>query len=135
MQAEQHLTNELNYDSVSRFIQTTPLKFTPGQRKISYPIITRIHRRYLEGARYSEIKIQEDGVISDGHHRFISLSLLNVSIPTVQAGENATKKDTFEWKDVHLDENDHDSWAWKKHFEKHYDENDGLKVGNQGNMK
>jgi hypothetical protein len=118
----QQPTKELNYDTVSRFIQTTPLKFRPAQTKISYPIITRIHRRYQEGARYSEIKIQEDGVISDGHHRFISLSLLNVDIQTVHAGENSTKKESFEWKDVHLDENDYDSWAWQKHFEKEYDE-------------
>jgi hypothetical protein len=129
----QQTTNELNYDSVSRFIQTTPLKFKPGQTKISYPIITRIHRRYQEGARFSEIKVQEDGVISDGHHRFISLSLLNVDVQTVRAGENSTQKECFEWKDVHLDENDYDTTALKKHYEHFYGENDVSTLGNQGN--
>ena len=131
----QQTTKELNYDSVSLFIQTTPLKFKPGQTKISYPIITRIHRRYQEGARFSEIKVQEDGVISDGHHRFISLSLLNVDVQTVCAGENSTPKECFEWKDVHLDENDYDSKALKKHYEHFYGENDGWRVGSQRNKE
>lgn len=89
---------------------------------ISYPIITRIQRRYIDGARYSDIKIQEDGVISDGHHRFISLSLLHADVKTVLAGQNSTKRISLEWKEVLLDDTDHDSSWMKLKYRKQYDE-------------
>lgn len=122
MQLQPNRIEELTFEKVEDFIKSNAFKFKPDQAKISYPIITRIHRRYIEGARYSDIKVRHDGVISDGHHRFISLSLLNVDVHASPAGENSTKQTSISWGDVLLDENDFDSWAQKRYYEKEYDE-------------
>lgn len=112
---------ELTFQKVEEFIKSNSFQFEPDQAKISFPIIARIHRRYMEGARYSEIKIRNNRVIVDGHHRFISLALLNAEIQTVPAGENATIENKLTWKDVILDDTDFDSWSWKRHYEKKFD--------------
>lgn len=122
MQQQPKPIEELTFEKVEEFIKSSSFKFKPEQAKISYPIITRIHRRYIEGARYSEIKVSGDGVISDGHHRFISLTLLNANIQTIPAGENSKKINKLTWKDVILDKTDYDSWSLKRHYEKEYDE-------------
>lgn len=94
---------ELTYEHVQLFLTSNSFKFRPSQLKISYPKIVRIHRRYMDGARYSEIKIRKDGGISDGHHRFISLALLNVDANTVPAGEHITKEELlFRMEKYHI---------------------------------
>lgn len=71
--------HEFTYEEIKLFIETNSLKFNPGQNKISYPIIARISKRLQEGHRFGNIKVQNT-IIIDGHHRFISLSLLNMNI-------------------------------------------------------
>lgn len=113
---------ELTYQKVKEFLVSHSFKLNPSQRKISFPKIMRIHKRYQHGARYSEIKVREDGCISDGHHRFISLALLKIEAETIPAGENITKEELLDWKDIILDEIDYDTLAMRRHYEKQYDQ-------------
>lgn len=110
----------VTYEDVSRFMKENTLKYRPNQGSVSYPIITRIHRRFQEGHRFSGIKVA-NGTISDGHHRFIALSLLNENIETVPAGENMTKKEPLEWQEVLLVKTDSDGWAKRIGYAKRYD--------------
>ncbi|ASS48845.1 MAG: hypothetical protein A3D31_06110 [Candidatus Fluviicola riflensis] len=112
--------HEITYDQVKLFIKTYPLKFNPGQNKISYPIIVRIHKRLQEGHSFSNIKVQNN-IINDGHHRFISLSLLDLEISHDMAGENIAKQLPIEWKDVELDSEDYDTEKQRKEYNERYD--------------
>lgn len=112
--------HEITYEEVKLFIETNSLKFRPGQNKISYPIIARIHRRLQEGHHFSNIKVQNN-VINDGHHRFISLSLLSMNVSCDLAGENTSKQKPFDWKDVQLDFSDYDTEKQKEDYRKRYD--------------
>ncbi|WP_341903669.1 hypothetical protein [Fluviicola taffensis] len=111
---------EINFEQVKLFIETNPLKFNPSQKKISYPIIVRIHKRLQEGHNFSNIKVLNN-TINDGHHRFISLSLLNMEICHDVSGENSTKQLEITWKDVELDSVDYDTEKQKEEFSKRYD--------------
>ena len=110
----------VTYEQVKLFIQTNSLKFNPGQNKISYPIIHRIHKRLQEGHRFGNIKVHNN-TINDGHHRFICLSLLNMDIDHDIAGENITKQAEITWKDVALDIEDYDTEKEKAEYTKRYD--------------
>ena len=112
--------HEINFEQVKLFIETKPLKFNPSQSKISYPIIVRIHKRLQEGHVFSKIKVHNN-TIHDGHHRFISLSLLNMEIHYDIAGENTTKQAKIIWKNVELDSADYDTEKQKEEFSKRYD--------------
>lgn len=112
---------EITYNQVKQFLSLNNFPFTAGQRKVSFPVIQRIHRRYQEGHRFAHIKIREGVTICDGHHRFISLSLAGGEIETVPAGENVTKQPHFEWCNVELDHDDFDTKVEKKLYEERYD--------------
>lgn len=112
--------HEITFEQVKLFIETIPLKFNPSQNKISYPIIVRIHKRLQEGHRFSNIKVHNN-TIKDGHHRFISLSLLNKEISHDNAGENITKQIELTWSDVELDYEDYDTEKQKQEYSKRYD--------------
>ncbi|MNJ88818.1 hypothetical protein D3C87_63750 [compost metagenome] len=71
--------HKITYQQVKLFIETNSIKFNPSQNKISYPIIVRIHKRLQQGHRFGNIKVHNT-TINDGHHRFISLSLLEMKL-------------------------------------------------------
>jgi hypothetical protein len=112
--------HEITFEQVKLFIETKPLKFKPGQSKISYPIIVRIQRRLQDVHSFSNIKVHNN-TINDGHHKFISLSLLNMEIFHDAAGENLTKQAEITWKDVKLDYEDYDTEKQRQEFSKRYD--------------
>ena len=111
----------ITYSEVKKFIKNNKFHLNPNQRAVSYPIIERIHRRYQQGHRFSDIKVDRDTII-DGHHRFISLSLLGVKPEETDGGENTTKKQPIKWSSVTIDKNDWDSWIMFRSYEKRYDE-------------
>jgi len=111
---------EITYEQVKLFIETNSLKFNPSQHKISYPIIVRIHKRLQEGHRFNNIKVHNN-TINDGHHRFISLSLLNMDVTHDVAGENTTKQAEIAWRNVKLDFEDYDTEQQKEEYSKRYD--------------
>lgn len=73
---------------------------------ISFPI-QRIHRRLQHGKRFSSIKVH-DNIITDGHHRYICLCLLDIEIEISKGGRNPSS-DGFEWKTVNVETADYDS--------------------------
>jgi len=111
---------EITYEQVKLFIEENSLKFNPSQNKISYPVIVRIHKRLQEGHSFGNIKVHNN-TISDGHHRFISLSLLNMDVIHDKAGENTTKREEIKWQDVELDSDDYDSELQREEYRKRYD--------------
>lgn len=71
--------NFINKRTVTDFISQNQLKYSATQRNISIPIVNRIYKKMMGGIRFSDIYIK-DGVICDGHHRYLASLLANYSI-------------------------------------------------------
>ena len=111
---------EITYEQVQDFLIITSFGFIPGQDEISFPIIQRIHRRLQQGHRFDPIKVTADGIISDGHHRYVCLSILGIEIKTTKAAKNHNQN-TYQWNKICLETKDYDSLAKIKNFELKYD--------------
>ena len=111
---------EITYEQVQDFLIRTSFGFIPGQGEISFPVIQRIHRRLQNGHRFDPIKVTADSIISDGHHRYVCLSILGIEIVTTKAGKNHSQT-TYQWDKICLETKDYDSPAKIKNFELKYD--------------
>lgn len=110
---------EITYEQVQDFLIRTSFSLMPGQGDVSFPIIQRIHRRLQNGYRFDPIKVTSDGIISDGHHRYVCLTILGIEIETVKAGKNHNQP-TYHWDKIFLETKDYDSPAKIKEFELKY---------------
>lgn len=110
---------EITKAEIEDFLAQSNFEFKPGQGSISFPIIQRIHRRLQQGKRFSSIKVHED-IITDGHHRYICMSILGLEFETSKGGKNPSA-DGFEWKNLNVDVNDYDTEADIKRYEELYD--------------
>jgi len=104
---------------VEFFLTQTEFELKPGQGAISFPIIERIHRRLQQGKRFSSIKVN-DGIITDGHHRYICLKILDLDLEESKGGKNPSAEG-FEWKELNIEDVDYDTEADIKRYEELYD--------------
>jgi hypothetical protein len=114
------LTQELTYEDVQHFLNQTAFDFLPSQGYLSFPIIQRIHRRLQNGHRFDPIKVTSNGLISDGHHRYVCLIILGITIDSSKAGKNHNQL-TYHWNKINLERKDYDSLEKIKKFELLYD--------------
>lgn len=103
---------------IENFLAQATFDLKPGQGAISFPIIERIHRRLQLGKRFSSIKVHE-GIITDGHHRYICMSILGLEIETSKGGKNPSAEG-FEWKKLNVEINDYDTEADIQRYEELY---------------
>lgn len=101
--------NEITHKDVQIFLTESSLNLSPGQNKISFPIIQRIHRRLQMGNKFDPINVSADGIICDGHHRYICLSILGFDIETTPGGKNLTASEEFQWQNMNLETDDYDT--------------------------
>jgi hypothetical protein len=112
--------SEITHNDVQFFLEKTSLDLFPGQNAISFPIIQRIHRRLLMGKRFDPIKVTSDGIICDGHHRYICLSILGIEIETIAGGKSLSAYEEFKWGNIKLESNDYDSPEEIINYQKKY---------------
>ena len=110
---------EITKDDIENFLAQTNFDLQPGQGAISFPIIQRIHRRLQEGKRFSSIKVHE-GIITDGHHRYICMSILGLEVEQSNGGKNPSAVG-FEWKGLNVEIHDYDTEADIKLYAELYD--------------
>lgn len=110
----------ITYDAVQSFLSMNELEFRPGQNLICFPKIQRIHKRLQNGLVFSQIEVVDD-VILDGHHRYICLCLLGLKVETKKGGSNLSFKNNYNWSQINIDLNDHDSPAEIQKFADRYD--------------
>lgn len=77
-------------------LQTVALK--PTQKKISLPIVYRIFKKMSNGIKFSPIKVCE-GLIIDGHHRYIGSILAKYNIDSVPSYKSMATL-AYDWSDV-----------------------------------
>lgn len=110
----------ITYEEVQLFLSQNELEFSPSQNLICFPKIQRIHRRMQNGNRFSPIQVV-DKVISDGHHRYVCLCLLDLEVVTKKAGRNSSFITDYTWATISLDTVDQDTPAEIEEFAIRYD--------------
>lgn len=100
---------EVTQEFLEKFIIEQRTSLLPSQPKICIPIVTRIYRKMLAGIRFSEIKVY-DGIICEGHHRYIASLLANYplgQLPGIPTSASVAR----EWKSIVFEPDDWDTPA------------------------
>jgi hypothetical protein len=100
---------KITQEKISRFVMEQKIELFSTHSNLCLPIIDRIYRKMLMGIKFSAIKVV-DGLICDGHHRYLAslLAQFNIErIPTIIS--SATK--AVDWKSVTFAEEDWDTQA------------------------
>ena len=80
-----------------------------SQLRLCIPIINRIYRKMLAGIKFTEIKV-DNGLICDGHHRYIASLLANYNLSTIPCMRTFATK-VVDWIDVDFVAEDWDTPA------------------------
>jgi hypothetical protein len=89
-------------------LQSGDFEFKPTQNKLSIPLLYRVYKKMKAGlTNFDAIKVA-DGLIIDGHHRFIASIIAQVEIDKFLYSTNHNQI-SYEWKDVILSTNEYDS--------------------------
>ena len=57
-------------------------------KKLCLPILNRIYKKMINGIKFDDIKICE-GVIIDGHHRYVSSLLANIKLDEAKSSKTS----------------------------------------------
>jgi hypothetical protein len=78
------LNTKLWLESTSQFISENLFEFVPSQERLSFPIIKRLYLKMRIGIQFAPLKIC-NGIIIDGHHRYVAACLAKISCEYVPA--------------------------------------------------
>ena len=88
--------------------------YVSSQSRLCIPIINRIYRKMLVGIRFTEIKV-DNGLICDGHHRYIASLLANYDLGIVSGTRTSATK-VVDWINVDFVMEDWDTSAKITHL-------------------
>lgn len=91
-----------------------PLKAT--QHELCLPIIRRIFNKMINNIKFDDIKVCE-GLIIDGHHRYISSILAQKKIDYVPSSKTSATFE-YDWENINFVENEWDTEAKINHLNK-----------------
>ena len=98
---------KISKEFILNFIDNHHIEYHSSQKKISLPIIRRLYKKMKLGIKFSEIKI-DDGLICDGHHRYLASLLANVDVPITKSFQTTATQE-ISWHLIDFDEKDWDS--------------------------
>jgi len=73
--------NDITLETIQDYLAQTNFELKPSQARLCLPVLKRIMDKINRGAKFSAIHVV-DGLIINGHHRYISYSFLNLPIET-----------------------------------------------------
>jgi len=76
--------------------------------QLSLPVITRISKKMAKGLKFSPIYVDSNGIIVDGHHRYISSIITDFKLERVNDYPNGVVND-LDWDNVQFTEDDWDT--------------------------
>lgn len=109
--------------TLENYISQNELEFKPTQNKLSIPLIFRIYKKMKANLEFDAIKTCE-GLIIDGHHRYIASKIADAKIENFPSSKNLTQLQ-YEWRDISLITSEYDSEADIKY----HNYNDALRNG------
>lgn len=83
--------NELTLEIVQKFLKENEFRLRSTHKKVSFPILERIFHKLNNGERFRPIQVDNE-VIVNGHHRYICLSILGLSVETIQWTRSPTSE-------------------------------------------
>lgn len=95
--------------AIAEFIRTNEIELRATHKKLCLPVINRMFKKMSAGIRFSGIKV-ENGLICDGHHRYIASILANIPLERVPGVITAATMVT-NWESVLFDDEDWDTPA------------------------
>jgi len=99
----QPITNEI----IQEFLSNNTIEYLPTHNKLSLAIINRIYKKMLFGIKFEAIKLNGRFVI-DGHHRYISARIANISIETLNYPKSSATIE-YCWEKVNFVEEEWDT--------------------------
>lgn len=85
----------------------TKFEFAPTQNKLSIPLVYRIYKKMQAEIKFDAIKVV-DGLVINGHHRYIASILAGVDIEKFPSTKNLTQTN-FQWSEVTLSLSEYDT--------------------------
>lgn len=100
---------EITQELILNFIAENDIEYSCTHTKLCVPIVDRIYRKMLAGIKFTEIKV-DDGLICDGHHRYLASLLANYTLGIVPSVRTLATN-VINWKSVAFDDEDWDTPA------------------------
>jgi hypothetical protein len=101
--------NQITLNTIKDYISSNHPLLLSSHKKLSLPVIRRIYSKMRIGIKFDEIKVCE-GIIIDGHHRYISSLLANYKIGQVPSSKTSATV-PCEWKTVEFVDEEWDTEA------------------------
>lgn len=90
------------------YLESNQIKLMPSQKRICLPIINRMVRKMKSNIRFADILTCE-GVIVNGHHRYIASLIAGVNIGMMTGGMPMLQ--LSDWRQIEFAEEDWDTAA------------------------
>lgn len=100
---------KLTIEIVQQFLIQNEFELKATQEKLSFPVLNRIFKKMKGGIIFSDISVK-DGIICNGHHRYIASILADYVIKS-SPGVTTSATLVVPWKSVLLLEDDYDTKA------------------------
>ncbi|MFN6074672.1 MAG: hypothetical protein ACK476_13080 [Fluviicola sp.] len=100
---------KINKTTILEALKQSKLEFRATQNKLCLPIIRRIYNKMSNDIKFEDIKVC-DGLIIDGHHRFISSILAQKQINHVSSSKTSATIE-YDWIDIEFVEVEWDTQA------------------------
>ena len=98
--------NIITVDLIRATLKNAELK--PSQRRISLPMVLDYFKLLEHGSAAPHIKVSDNELIIEGHHRYIA-GILFGKLPDHVPGTRAFSAIIYEWAEIDIDLND-----WRK---------------------
>ena len=100
---------QITKEVVIDFIKKNEIELKATHAKLCLPIINRLYKKMATGIKFSNIKVA-DGLIIDGHHRYLASLLADFKLETVISSSTSATKIT-DWIAIDYVDEDWDTQA------------------------
>lgn len=96
-------------EKLEKLVKEEKIELLSTHEHLSVPIIERIYQKMILNLKFGSIQV-DNGVIIDGHHRYVASLLANYKLERVPGLRSQAKK-VIEWNSVNLVVDDWDTPA------------------------
>ncbi len=100
---------QITIEVVQNLFRTKQIELSSTHNKLCLPIINRLYKKMMIGIRFSGIKVS-DGVIIDGHHRYLASQLANIELERLPSSKTSATT-IIDWESVVFATEDWDTEA------------------------
>ncbi|WP_031429043.1 hypothetical protein [Flavimarina sp. Hel_I_48] len=104
----------IDLKTIENLLNSGNLQLIATQEKLSLPILQRLCAKMKAGVKFDEIHIKDNRIV-DGHHRYVSAALTNITLGTAE-WKIARSAIDYPWEEVIIETMDWDTTAEVEHF-------------------